>query len=115
LGKGNTDTPLDPRQGLVRINAGQGCVPLASRISRSAMVRSTRCKPARNTQGVLPTRIGHHRALLQFEIERGAGELLRNLEQLLGKRYQLFCRVQPANYRGGNSKLKYFGIVFSTS
>ena len=35
---------------------GQGCVPFASRNSRSAMVRSARCKPARNTQGVSPTR-----------------------------------------------------------
>ena len=35
---------------------GQGCVPFASRNSRSATVRSARCKPARNTQGVSPTR-----------------------------------------------------------
>ena len=36
--------------------------------------------------------VGDHRALLQLEIERSADELLRNLEQLFGKRYQLFCR-----------------------
>jgi hypothetical protein len=36
--------------------------------------------------------VGDHRALLELEIERGADELLRNLEQPLGKRYQLFCR-----------------------
>ena len=34
---------------------GQGSVPFASRISRSAMARSARCRPARNTQGVSPT------------------------------------------------------------
>ena len=33
-----------------------------------------------------------HRALLQLEIERSADELLRDLEQLLGKRYRLFRR-----------------------
>ena len=36
--------------------------------------------------------VGDHRALLQLEIERSADELLRDLEQLLGKRYQLFRR-----------------------
>jgi hypothetical protein len=36
--------------------------------------------------------VGDHRALLKLEIERSADELLRNLEQLFGKRYQLFCR-----------------------
>ena len=36
--------------------------------------------------------VGDHRALLQLEIERSADELLRYLEQLLGKRYQLFRR-----------------------
>src|SRR5215471_568366 len=34
---------------------GQGSVPLASRSNRSAMVRSARCRPARNTQAVCPT------------------------------------------------------------
>ena len=34
--------------------------------------------------------IGNHRTFLQFEIERGADEFLRDLQQLLGKRYQLF-------------------------
>jgi hypothetical protein len=36
--------------------------------------------------------VGDHRALLQLEIERSADELLRDLEQLLGKRHQLICR-----------------------
>ena len=35
---------------------GQGSLPFASRNSRSAMVCSARWKPARNTQGVSPTR-----------------------------------------------------------
>jgi hypothetical protein len=35
--------------------------------------------------------VGDHR-LLQLEIERSADELLRDLEQLLGKRHQLICR-----------------------
>jgi hypothetical protein len=39
--------------------------------------------------------VGDHRALLQLEIERSADEFLRDLEQLLGKRYQL-CRRQAA-------------------
>jgi hypothetical protein len=34
--------------------------------------------------------VGDHRALLQLEIERSADEFLRDLEQLLGKRYQFF-------------------------
>ena len=36
--------------------------------------------------------VGDHRALLELEIERSADELLRNLEQLFSKRYQLFRR-----------------------
>src|SRR6185503_16065544 len=36
--------------------------------------------------------IGDHRALLQLEIEGSADEFLWHLEQLLGKRYQLFRR-----------------------
>jgi hypothetical protein len=35
---------------------GQGSAPFASRVIRSAIVRSARCRPARNTQGVSPTR-----------------------------------------------------------
>src|SRR4029077_10859562 len=35
-------------------------------------------------------RVGNHSALPQLEIERGADELLRDLEQLLGERHQLF-------------------------
>jgi hypothetical protein len=31
---------------------GYGSVPFANRVSRSAMVRSARCRPARNTHGV---------------------------------------------------------------
>ena len=34
---------------------GQGSVPFATRISRSAIERSARCRPARNTQDVSPT------------------------------------------------------------
>jgi hypothetical protein len=55
-GKGKPDTFLDPRQGLSGSNQGKGSsVPSASRITRSAMTRSARCRPARNTQGVSPT------------------------------------------------------------
>ena len=36
--------------------------------------------------------VGDHRAVLQLEIEGSTDELLRDLEQLLGKRYQLFRR-----------------------
>ena len=36
--------------------------------------------------------ISDHRALLQLEIESSADDLLRNLEQLFGQRYQFFCR-----------------------
>src|SRR5260370_34200251 len=36
--------------------------------------------------------VGDHRVLLHLEIERSADELLLDLEQLLGKRYQLFRR-----------------------
>ena len=36
--------------------------------------------------------VGDYRALLQLETERSADKLLRDLEQLLGERYQLLRR-----------------------
>jgi hypothetical protein len=36
--------------------------------------------------------VGDHRSLLQLQVQCSADELLRNLEQLLGKRYQPFRR-----------------------
>ena len=92
FGKGKTDTPLDPRQGLVRIDPGprqlaicQPQQPLGDGALRPVQAgqKHTRC---------FANSIGDHCALLQFEIERSANELLRNLEQLFGKRYQLFGR-----------------------
>jgi hypothetical protein len=71
---------------------GHGSGPFASRVNRSAMVRSARCRPARNTQGVFAYPVGDHRALLQLEVERSADQLLRHFEQLLGQRYQLVRR-----------------------
>ena len=56
------------------------------------MTRSARCRPARNIQAVSRNPVGDHRALLQLEVERSADEVLLDLEQLLGKRDQLFRR-----------------------
>ncbi len=42
--------------------------------------------------GCFANPVGDHRALLQFEIERGADEFMRHLEQLLGQRYQFIGR-----------------------
>ena len=67
---------------------GHGSAPFASRVSRSAMVRSARCRPARSTHGVSPaqsvTPCPH-----AIEIERSSDELLRHLEQILGQWYRL--------------------------
>ena len=92
FGKGKTDTPLDPRQGLVRIDPGprqlaicQPHQPLGDGALRAMQAgqKYTRC---------FANPVGDHRALMQLQIERSADELLRNLEQLFGKRYQLFRR-----------------------
>ena len=56
------------------------------------MVRSARCRAGQKYTRRFANPVGDHRALLQLEIERSADELLRNLEQLFGKRYQLFRR-----------------------
>src|SRR4051812_30195236 len=89
---GVTNVLFDPRQSLVRINAGHGSLPFASRISRSAMVLSARYKPARNTQGVSPTRSANTVPSWSSRFKRGANKFLWDLEQLLGRRYQIVCR-----------------------
>ena len=71
---------------------GHGSVPVAS---RSQPLGDGALRPIQASQkytGRLANLVGDHRALLQFEIERSANELLRHLEQLLGERYQLFRR-----------------------
>ena len=63
--------------------------------------------------------VGDHRALLQLEIECGADELLRYLEQLLGKRDQLFRRqaamplIHGLGQRIGNAARTRTKAVFS--
>jgi hypothetical protein len=50
---------------------GQGSVPFASRVIRSAIVPSARCSPARNTQGVSPKTISEqHFAIDPDKIEK---------------------------------------------
>jgi tripartite-type tricarboxylate transporter receptor subunit TctC len=83
------NTPVHPRQGFVRIDPGprqraiyQPLQPLSDGTFRPVQ---TSQKYARR----LTNPVGDHRALLQLEIERSANELLWDLQQLLGKRYQL--------------------------
>src|SRR6202030_3863557 len=61
------------------------CQPLGNGAFRPMQARQKHTRSIANP-------VGDHRALLQLEIEGGADELLRDLEQLLGKRYQLFRR-----------------------
>ena len=93
--KGKPDALLDPRQCLVRVDPGprqrtvcQPHQPLGDRAFRPM-------QPGQKHTGRFADPIGDDRALLQFEIECGADQLLRNLEQLLGQRHQLIRR-QPA-------------------
>jgi len=92
FGKGKTDTLLDPRQGLVRIDLGPRqraiCKPHQPRGDGALRPMQAGQKDTRR----FANPVGDHRALLQLEIERSADELLRNLKQLLGKRYQLLRR-----------------------
>jgi hypothetical protein len=74
---------------------GHGRVPFASRVSRSAMVRSGPIETRQKNAGRLANPVGNHRALVQLKFNRGLDQLLRHFEQLLGKRHQL-VRRQPA-------------------
>jgi len=60
------------RQCLVWIDQGQGSVPFASRISRSAIERSARCRPARNTPGRFADSVRDDRTFCPFEIKPDA-------------------------------------------
>jgi hypothetical protein len=91
-GKAKADTFLDPWQGPVRIDPRPRqlaiCQPQKS-LGDGAL------RPVQAGQkytGRFANPVGDHRALLQLQIERSSDELLRNLEQLFGKRYQPFCR-----------------------
>ena len=92
FGKGKADMLLDPRQGLVRVDPGprqravcQPRQPLGDGAFRPVQA-------GKEYTGCLANPVGDHCALLQLEIERGADQLLRHLEQLLGQRDQLFRR-----------------------
>jgi hypothetical protein len=67
---------------------GQGGGPSARRRSRSAMPRSARCRPARNTQA-RPSTSSDHVAARQLERERLVHHLGRDLQQLGGRGPQL--------------------------
>src|SRR6185437_15212527 len=90
--KGKTDTPLDPRQGLVRIDPGprQRAICKPHQPLDDGALRPVQA--GQKYTGRFANPVGDHRALLQLEIERSADEVLRDFEQLLGKRYQLFRR-----------------------
>jgi len=53
------------------------------------MPRSARCSPARKHAGRFVDAVGDDRALGQFEVERGADEFHRHLEQFFGERHKL--------------------------
>ena len=89
LGQGEPGLRLDPGDRLVGVDRGPGRAALASRSSRSAMPRSARCSPARNTQARALDRVGHHRALGELQLEGGVDQLGRDLQQLGGERAQL--------------------------
>ena len=109
FGKGKTDMLLDPRQGLVRIDPGprQRAVCQSRQPLGDGALRAMQA--GQKYAGRFANPVGDHRALLQLEIERSADEFLRDLEQLLGQRYQLFRRqaamplIHGLGQRIGNS------------
>src|SRR5208282_6705527 len=82
FGKSETDTPLDPRQGLVRIDPGprQLAVRKTDQALGDGALRPMQAGQKYTRRFANP--VGDYRALLQLEIERSADELLWDLEQL---------------------------------
>ena len=68
---------------------GHGSVPLASVSRRSATARSAPVQAGQEHAVGFADPVGDHRALLQLEIERGADQVRRDLEQALRQRNQL--------------------------
>ncbi len=87
FGKGKADTSLDPWQGPVRIDPRprQLAICQPHQPFGDGALRAMQAGQKYTRRFANP--VGDHRALLKFEIERGADELLRNLEQLLGERH----------------------------
>ena len=83
----------------------QGSGALASRISRSAIVRSARCRPARNTQGVSPTLSAITEPSRSSSSKRGPDQLLRHLEARLARPPRVLLRTMlpRGNQRGPRS------------
>ena len=82
-----TDTLLDPRQGLLGINprSRQRAICLSHQPlgNRPLGAMQTRQKYAWN----FANSVGDHRALVQLQIERSADECLRHLQQRLSQRH----------------------------
>ena len=78
--KGKTDTLLDPRQGLVRIDPGpRQCAICQSRQSLGdGAFRSM--QTSKKYAGRFANPVGDHRALLQLEIERSPDQFRRHFE-----------------------------------
>ena len=84
---------LDPGQRLVRIDRrARAACRSPGAVSRSAMARSARCRPARKTQGVSPTVSAITAPSCSSRSSAVLDQLLRDLEQLLGQRRQLLGR-----------------------
>ena len=92
FGKGKTDLLLDPRQGLVRIDPGPGQRAVGQPRQPLGDGALRPVQTGQKHAGRFADPVGDDRALLQLEIERGADQFLRHLEQLLGQRDQLFRR-----------------------
>ena len=110
FGQGETDVLLNPRQGLVWIDRWPrqraSCQSHQTLGDDAFRPMQTRQKYA----GRFADPVGDYRALLQLETERSADKLLRDLEQLLGERYQLFRRQAAMTLiRGFGQRVGYSG------
>jgi len=80
LGKRKTDTPLDPRQGLVRIDPGPRQLAICQPHQPLSDGALRPMQAGQKYTGRFANPVGDDRALLQLEIERSADELLRDLK-----------------------------------
>ena len=95
LGERHADPPLDPGDGFFRVDRRPGQRAGGDRPQPFGDAALGAVEAGEEDAVCLADAIGDHRAVGQFEIERGADQRLRHLEQALRERDQFRDR-QPA-------------------
>ena len=90
--QGETGIPLDPRQGLVRVDIGPGGLPGRDPKKTPGDRPLGPVQSAEEYAGDLPHRVGDHRAFGQFQFQRRPDQIVGNFQEAGRERPKLLLR-----------------------